>query len=137
MYDIFGYGSMIADRTRMGAYETALRRAITPGCIVADLGTGTGMMAMMAARMGAAKVYAIEPGDLIQVGRECARANGLADRIEFIQDISTKVSLTCQVDVIVSDMRGVLPLHHSHLASIADARRRFLKPVGVLIPQQD
>ena len=137
MYSITGYGRMIADRTRMEAYASAMRRAIKPDSVVLDIGTGIGIFAMLACQFGARRVYAIEPDDAIQVAREASAANGFADRIEFIQDLSTRVRLPERVDVIVSDLRGVLPLFRHHIPSIIDARKRFLATSGVLIPQQD
>jgi len=121
----------------MDAYVQALRQSVKPGSVVLDIGTGTGICALLACQFGARRVYAIEPSDAIQVAREIAAANGFADRIEFIQDLSTKISLPERADVIVSDLRGVLPFMGHHFASIADARKRFLAPDGKLIPQQD
>ena len=137
MYSITNYGEMIADRVRIRGYAEALRRVITSGSVVVDLGTGTGIFALLACRFGARRVYAIEPSDAIQVAREIAAANGFADRIEFRQAMSTEVTLPERADVIVSDIGGVLPWFQTHLPSIADARRRFLAPGGALIPQQD
>ncbi|PYV14678.1 MAG: hypothetical protein DMG07_11505, partial [Acidobacteria bacterium] len=88
-------------------------------------------------QFGARKVYAIEPDEAIQVAREMAAANGFSDRVEFFQDVSTRVDLPEQADVIVSDLRGLLPLFGRHLPSITDARRRFLAPGGRLIPRRD
>jgi protein arginine N-methyltransferase 1 len=137
MYTISDYGKMIADRIRTDAYARALREAINPDSVVLDIGTGIGIFAMLACQFGARRVYAIEPDDAIQVAREIAAANGFADRIEFIQDVSTRVTLPERVDVIVSDLRGVLPFLRHNITSIADARNRFLAPGGLLIPQQD
>lgn len=136
-YTLYGHGLMIADRARMDAYQAALERTVRPGSVVVDIGTGTGVMAMMAARLGARRVYAIEPGDSIHLARAAARDSGLADRIEFIQDISTRVELPERADVIVSDLRGVLPVFQAHIPSLADARDRLLAPGGVLIPRAD
>ena len=137
MYSIADYGAMISDKVRMGAFVQALREAVTPGAVVVDIGTGTGIFALLACRFGARRVYAIEPGDAIQVAREIAVANGCADRIEFIQAMSTEVTLPERADVIVSDLGDMLPWFRQHIPSIADARRRFLAAGGVLIPQRD
>jgi protein arginine N-methyltransferase 1 len=137
VYSLGGYGEMIADRGRTEAYREALRQTVKPGSVVLDIGTGTGMMAMMACQFGARRVYAIEPGDVIEVARELAAANGFADRIEFIQGVSTEVTLPERADVIVSDLRGVMPLFQHIIPSMVDARRRFLTPGGVLIPRRD
>ena len=137
MYSLGGYGNMIADRVRVQAYTQALRKAVRPGAVVLEIGTGPGVFAVLACQLGARRVYAVEPDPVIQVAREIAAANDCADRIEFIEDLSTRMTLPVQADVIVSDLRGVLPLFQHHLPSIADARRRFLVPGGTLIPKRD
>lgn len=137
MYSLAAYGKMIADEARMDAYVSAMRQTIRPGSVVIDLGCGPGLFALLAGQMGARRVFAIEPDDVIQIGRDAAYEHGLSDRIEFIQDLSTKVSLPERADVIVSDLRGVLPWHGQHIPSIIDARSRLLKPDGVLIPARD
>jgi type I protein arginine methyltransferase len=128
---------MMADTIRMAAYEEALRRTVKPGSVVVDIGAGMGIMAFIACRFGAARVYAIEPDDVIQIGRRIAADNGLSGRIEFIQNLSTRVELPERADVIVSDVRGVLPFLARHFETIADARKRLLADSGVLIPSQD
>jgi protein arginine N-methyltransferase 1 len=136
-YTLSGYGSMIADRVRMEAYAEALRQSIHPGSVVVEIGTGPGIFAVLACHLGASRVYAIEPGNIIQVARDVAAANDCADRIEFIQEVSNRVTLPQQADVIVSDLRGVLPFYQHHIPAIADARRRFLAPGGAMIPRRD
>lgn len=129
---------MIADETRTDAYVAALQRAIVPGeSTVLDIGTGTGIFALLAYRFGAKHIYALEPGEAIFVARQLAKENGCEDRITFIQDISTRISLPQPVDVIISDLHGVLPYFQQHIPSIVDARQRLLAPGGVLIPQKD
>ncbi|WP_373540730.1 50S ribosomal protein L11 methyltransferase [Chamaesiphon sp.] len=136
-YSIFGYGEMISDSSRIEPYVAALTAAVKPGDIVLEIGTGTGFFAVLACQFGARKVYAIEPDDAIGVARQVAIDNHCADKIEFIQALSTQIDLPEQVDVLISDLRGVIPLHQYHLAAIADARKRFLKPGGIQIPLQD
>ena len=137
MYSVYDFGCFIADKIRTDAYVQALRQGVKQNSVVVDIGTGTGIWALLACRFGARKVYAIEPNDAIQVAREIAEANGYGERIEFIQKLSTQVTSPEQADVIISDLRGVLPLFQHHLPSIVDARQRFLKPGGVLIPRRD
>jgi protein arginine N-methyltransferase 1 len=135
-YSLSDYGSMITDN-RVEPYVQALKATVKPNSIVLDIGTGTGFFAVLACQFGAQKVYAIEPDDAIIVARQVARDNHCADRIEFIQAVSTEVQLSERVDVMVSDLRGVLPLFQNHIRTIADARERFLTPHGLQIPQQD
>jgi type I protein arginine methyltransferase len=137
MYSIAGYGAMIKDRVRMAAYEQALRAVIRPGCVVADLGAGAGVLSFLACRLGAGRVYAIEPADIVEVARTLAAANGCADKIVFLQDLSTRVTLPEPADVVVADLRGVLPWFTHSIPSIIDVRTRLLAPGGALIPQRD
>ena len=137
MYSLTTHGSFIADRRRMTAYARVIERTVRSGSVVVDLGTGSGIFALLACRAGARQVYAIEPDDVIQVARQLAAANGYADRIECIQARSTAVSLPERADVIISDLHGLLPLFERHLPVLADARRRFLAPGGVMLPRRD
>ena len=136
-YSLSGYGDMIADRIRIEAFAEALRRAVRPGMVVMDIGTGPGILAVLACQRGASRVYAIESSEVIQVAREIAVANHCADKIEFFEDLSTKITVPIPADVIISDLRGILPLFGYHIPSIADARRRFLTPGGTLIAHKD
>jgi len=137
MYDIAHYVMMITDRTRTGAYREALRRTIEPGATVVDLGCGSGIFALLACQCGAGHVWAIDTSSAIQVARELARANGYEDRITFLQNRADEVNLPEPVDVLVHDLRGILPLLGTALPDIAAARQRFLKPAGHQIPRRD
>jgi protein arginine N-methyltransferase 1 len=137
MYSLWDYCRMIEDPVRTDAYLAALRRVITPESTVVEIGTGTGFFAVMAVRMGARRVYAIEADPAIAAAREVAEVNGCADRIEFIEAMSTEVTLPEQGDVLLSDLRGVLPAHQLHIPTIVDARVRLLRPGGVQVPRQD
>jgi protein arginine N-methyltransferase 1 len=136
-YRFIDYGSMIADHARMDAYVTALELTVRPGDVVLDIGTGTGIMALVASRLGAAEVIAVERDDVIEVARQIAARNGVDDRITFIHGQSTEIKLSRKANVIVSDLRGILPLHSGHLSAIVDARNRLLAPGGVIIPKRD
>ena len=137
MYSLDGYGSIVADRVRVEAYAQALRKTVREGSVVADIGTGPGIFAVLACQVGARHVYAIESAEIIQVAREVAAANGCADRISFFEGLSHEVTLPRRADVILSDLRGVLPIYDRHIPAIVDARRRFLAPGGTLIPRKD
>jgi protein arginine N-methyltransferase 1 len=136
-YSIAQYGSMIADRIRVDAYAQALEQSVRRNSVVLDIGTGTGIFALLACRYGARRVYGVDPSDSIELARQIAARNGMADRIVFLQDLSTQVNLPEPVDVIVSNISGVLPFFELHIPSIVDARCRFLKPGGVIIPRED
>lgn len=137
MYTILDYGTMTNDRRRTDAYRDALRKRVTAASVVLDLGAGPGMLTLLACQAGARRVYAVEPNGIIQVARETAAANGYTDRVEFIQEFSTNVDLPEKVDIIVSDIHGVLPFHEQSIATLIDARERFLKPEGFFVPSRD
>jgi protein arginine N-methyltransferase 1 len=137
MYSLPQFGGMMADTSRFLAYQAAIARAVGPGDSVVDLGSGPGVFAMLACRAGARRVYAIESEEVIEVARQLAAANGFADRIEFLQADSQNVKLPERVNVIVSDVRGALPLFRDTIRSLDDARLRFLADGGRFIPQRD
>src|SRR5437588_6343743 len=124
MYALRAYGRMIADAARTAAYERALARVVGPSTTVLDLGCGIGLFSLFARRAGARRVYAIEQSPVIELAREIVAANG-ADRVEFIAGSSRTAELPEKVDVVVSDIRGVLPLFGDSVASLVDARDRF------------
>jgi type I protein arginine methyltransferase len=136
-YPLSGYGAMIEDRARMEPYAEAIRQTVKPGDVVLDIGAGTGIFAMIAHQSGAARIYAIEPNPAIRLAKKIIAANHMDDRIICIEGISTKLDLPEKANVIVSDLRSVLPLYAQHIPSIIDARERLLAPNGKLIPAED
>ena len=137
IYSVTNYGAMVRSGPRLTAYAESLRRTITPGCTVLDLGAGFGYFAILACRFGAGRVIAVEPAEAITLGPELARANGCADRITFVQGLSSDLGPESRADVIIADLRGALPLYQQHIGVVADARARLLKPGGTLITQRD
>ncbi|MEM7132594.1 MAG: class I SAM-dependent methyltransferase [Chloroflexota bacterium] len=134
-YDfIHNHHSMFFDRTRNNAYFHALRSVIKPSSVVLDLGAGLGIQGLLAAKLGAKKVYMVEPKDVIHVAKKLVVANGFADRIECIQGLIEEIKLPEQVDVIVSVFTGNFLLQEDLLPSLFYARDTYLKPGGYLIP---
>jgi type I protein arginine methyltransferase len=136
-YSLMSYGDMVTDEPRMASYAAALVQAVQPGCVVLDIGAGAGIFSLLACQFGAGNVHAVEPHEAIGVARSLAAANGYEDRITFHQALSTEITLPQPADVIISDLRGVLPLFQQHIPAIVDARRRLLAPGGRLIPRRD
>lgn len=119
----------------MGAYCDAIRRVVRPGDVIVDLGAGTGILGYQACLAGAAKVYAVEPSDIIDLVPQFAAENGLSDRIVVHKGLSFDVQLPEQVDVIIASMLDSFGIDSNLLAIVADAHQRFLKPGGAIIPQ--
>jgi protein arginine N-methyltransferase 1 len=124
----------LSDQNRLDAYASAIEELVKPGCVVVDLGAGTGIMGLLACRAGASRVYCIEQTSLIGLTREIVQANGFADRFTFIKELSTQAQLPERADVVVSDQIGQFGFDAGIFEYFADARVRFLKTGGVLLP---
>lgn len=124
----------LSDENRLDAYGRAIAELVKPGSVVVDLGAGTGIMGLMACRAGARRVYAIEETSIIGLAREICQANGCADRVIFIKGLSTQAELPEPADVVIADQIGQFGFDAGIFEYFGDARRRFLKPEGVLLP---
>src|SRR5437899_7965145 len=137
MYDLADYGAMLAHHARTDAYAKAIARAVKPGDVVVEIGCGPGLFSLLACRAGARRVYAIESSDSVAFARELVAANGCNGQIEILRGSSRQLNLPERANVIVSDIRGTLPLLAGSVDSIEDARTRFLATGGVMIPGRD
>jgi protein arginine N-methyltransferase 1 len=129
----YGY---LADLVKRSRYEAAIERAVRPEHVVLDIGCGTGLLGLMALRGGARKVLFLDECAVIEVARRTVAEAGFSDRAEFFQTNSFELSLPEKVDVVVCDHVGYFGFDYGVLALLADARQRFLKPSGIIIPSQ-
>ena len=137
MYSLIDYVAMVNDDIRTDQYIKALQSLVKADSVVLDVGTGPGFFALLACGFGARHVYALEPDGSIQIAQELAEVNGFADRITFMHGLSTNVTLPEKADIVISDLRGALPLFSQHINTIRDIRARHLATDGILIPKQD
>ena len=128
--------AMLDDRTRTQAFLRAIEKTVRPGDIVLDLGTGTGILALGAARAGAAHVYAVEAGHIGSSAQALFAANGMSDKITLIAGWSVGVNLPQLADVLVSEILGSRALSERILPVTLDARNRLLKPEARFIPER-
>ena len=136
MFPLQTHLKMLDDRVRMDAYQKAVSKTVRDGDVVADIGTGSGVLAFLAIQAGARKVYAIESGPIIDVAKKAAVENGFSDRICFIQGTSKQIDIPEKVDAIVTETIGCFGIDEGIIDIIGDARQRFLKSGGKIIPQQ-
>ena len=126
--------SYLADRTKLERYRAAIAAVVGPEQVVLDLGCGSGSLGLMALRAGARKVLFVEEGPIIEAARRTIAGAGLSRRAEFIQGNSFELSLPERVDTVLCDHIGFFGFDYGVLSLLADARQRFLKPGGLIIP---
>ncbi len=134
--NLSGQRAMALDERRNTAYESALAKVVGPESVVLDLGAGLGVHGLLAARLGAKRVYLVEPEDIGLLALEAAKANGLAGRMMLLQGKIEEIDVPELVDVIVAAFTGNFLLEEDLLPSLFFARDRFLKPGGALIPDR-
>lgn len=125
---------MVFDEVRNNAYTEALKNLITPKSVVLDLGAGLGVHGLVAAKLGAKRVYMVDPSPVLHVAEKIASANGFGEQIHFIQKPIEQVDLPEKVDIILSVFTGNFLLTEDLLPLLFQTRDRFLKPGGILVP---
>ena len=134
------HATMLQDAARNRVYRAAIEQ-IVPGRRVLDIGTGSGLLAMMAARAGAASVVACEQDPrLARTAREIIARNGLADRITVIDKPSFALErsrgLDGGVDCVVSEIFSEDLLGEGVLSALAHARAELCDPGAVFLPER-
>lgn len=131
---------MLKDNVRTETY----RKAIEGNCadfkdkIVLDIGCGTGILSIFAARAGAKHVYAIENAEIAVFAREIIKQNGLEDKITIIKGLMEEIVLPVkEVDIIISEWMGYALLYESMLDCVLWARDKYLnKKTGKMLPDR-
>lgn len=126
--------SMLVDEIRTGSYSQAISQVVKKGDVVVDIGCGSGILSFLACRAGAKRVYAIEQEAVIEIAKVVASKNGLNDCVTFFNETSFSVELPERADVILTETMGTFGFEEGILGSLTDARDRFLKKEGRLIP---
>ncbi len=129
---------MMDDSKRNETYEAAIRRA-APGKRLLDIGTGSGLLALMAARAGAAKVTTCETVGLMAArAREIIAQNGLSDRITVIPKSSTDMSvprdMAERAEVLVTEIFASGLITEGVLPTVEHAHEHLLNPDATIIP---
>ena len=130
---------MLADTERNNAFEKAIYKAVNEKSIVLDIGTGSGLLAMMAARQGAKSVVACEVNpDIAKVADRVVRANGYQNQIQVhakhSDSLMKGVDFQEKFDVIVSEILDTGGLGEGVLPSLRYALKHFAKPSATVIP---
>ncbi len=127
--------NLLSDKVRHDAFHNALKGVIKKGeTVVADIGSGTGLMGFLASQLGAKDVYLYEYGDVMGLSKRLAKDNKIKN-LHFVHGHSTEMKNPAPVDVIVSETLGNYAFEEHMIATIENAKR-FLKPGGTIIPQR-
>jgi type II protein arginine methyltransferase len=130
---------MMNDAARNDAYDAAIRAQSGDGQTVLDIGSGSGLLSMMAARSGAARVYACDDNKtLASAVTFISNQNGLGDRVQAIAkrstDLQIGVDLPDRADALVCEIFDVSAFGEDALHTIRHAREHLLNPGATIIP---
>jgi hypothetical protein len=122
--DLFAQLGLVLDAPRVTAFAKALVEVVKPNDVVADLGTGSGLLAVLAARAGARKVYAVERGGIADLAQRVFRENGVDDRIVILRGDARDVAFPEPPSVVVSETLGNLGIEEDIVALLKLMRPR-------------
>ncbi|XOV66433.1 MAG: tetratricopeptide repeat protein [Fluviicola sp.] len=132
--------TMLADTSRNEAYDKAISAAVQPGHHVLDIGTGSGLLSMIAARAGAKEITAVEmEKDLADVARLVIADNNYQDHITVYERRSTALvvgkEMKERADMVVSEILDAGLLGEAVLPSLRHAWANLLKKDAICIPK--
>ncbi|KAK0185705.1 S-adenosyl-L-methionine-dependent methyltransferase [Armillaria mellea] len=129
---------MIQDKVRTSTYAKFIlaNPSIFEDAVVLDVGCGTGILSLFAARGGAKRVYAVDASDIAEKAEKIVKVNGMEDIITVICGKIEDLTIPEKVDIIISEWMGYALLYESMLDSVLSARDRFLRPGGIMAPSQ-
>lgn len=120
---------------RNDLFRRAISAKVKDGDLIADLGCGVGVLGIFCLEQGAHHCWGIDSSAAIHLARESMDRAGLADRYTAIPGSTFRTDLPQPVDVIICDHVGFMGFDYGIIRLMRDARRRFLKPGGAMIPQ--
>ncbi len=124
----------VADAIRLEQFKSAVAQVVRQGDRVADVGCGSAVLGLLCLQAGAGHVDAVDSSAAIEIARQSLTAAGWGDKASFIHGKSFQVELPEAADIVICDHVGYFGFDYGLIETMADARRRFLKPGGRLIP---
>lgn len=139
-YDHFGiHEEMLKDQVRTLSYRNAIlkNKDLFKDKIVLDVGCGTGILSMFAAKAGAKHVIAVDMSSIIGMAQKIVDLNGFSDKITLLQGKLEDVELPYpKVDIIISEWMGYFLLYESMLDTVLIARDKYLVEGGLIFPDK-
>ncbi|XP_077157920.1 protein arginine N-methyltransferase 8 isoform X3 [Paroedura picta] len=139
-YAHFGiHEEMLKDEVRTLTYRNSMyhNQHVFKDKLVLDVGSGTGILSMFAAKAGAKKVYGIECSRISEYSEKIIKANRLDHIITIFKGKVEEVELPInKVDIIISEWMGYCLFYESMLNTVIFARDKWLKPGGLMFPDR-
>jgi protein arginine N-methyltransferase 1 len=107
--------------------------------VVLDVGCGTGILSMFAAKAGARRVIGVDMSSIVDQAREIVRANKLDHVVTLIKGKVEEIVLPDgieKVDIIISEWMGYFLFYESMLDTVLYARDKWLVPGGLIFPDK-
>lgn len=127
--------NMVKDTVRVFSYKTAITNQVKNKRVI-DLGCGTGILSIFAAKAGASSVVAIEESYIASLAQEMFKSNKIDHLVKLYNSNSKDVVIDKKADVLIHEIIGMDPLDENILIYIEDAKKRFLNKNGIMIPSR-
>jgi protein arginine N-methyltransferase 1 len=126
----------VSDPLRLALFEAAVAKVVRTGDVIVDLGCGTGILGLLCLKAGASRTYEIDSSAMIAAARESLVRAGWGEQAVFLHGKAHQVELPELADVVICDQVGYFGFDYGIVDSLRDARQRFLKPSGTLVPRR-
>jgi len=139
-YAHFGiHEEMLKDEVRTLTYRNSMyhNKHLFKDKIVLDVGCGTGILSMFAAKAGAKQVYGVDMSGIVEQARLIVDKNGFSDKVTIIRGKIEEIKLPVEkVDIIISEWMGYCLFYESMLDSVLFARDKWLASDGLMFPDR-
>jgi len=139
-YAHFGiHEEMLKDEVRTLTYRNSMyhNKHLFKNKIVLDVGCGTGILSMFAAKAGAKQVFGVDMSGIVEQARIIVEKNGFADKVTLIRGKIEEITLPVpKVDIIMSEWMGYCLFYESMLDSVLFARDKWLADDGMMFPDR-
>ncbi|MFX1368269.1 MAG: 50S ribosomal protein L11 methyltransferase [Promethearchaeota archaeon] len=135
-FSLLHAASLLSQRTRLSKFRNAISQVVNDSSYVVDIGTGTGVLALLAAQAGARRVTGIDVNsNSIDYAREAAARNGLQERVEFQVANFTEFVPSEPADVVICEMLSSMMLVEHQVSASHYAVKSILKSGGTILPR--